>query len=167
MTLFEALREEHRLFRLLLARLEAALALPDRQARTAASEIFAALLPALEGHEDLEHALLAAEPAPGEDGLARVVEAQRLDLENLREDLHSLLREPEVAQRRLKAMTALLGAKLEAHFLSEETTVWPALARRGSRSLEASLARRARLRLDRLEEEIACRRSRLDDLLRR
>ncbi len=157
MSLLATLTQEHRLFARLLGRLERSLQFDEDTARSEVRNTLLVLLPALDRHERLEDLLFGDQGAPAlkaDKRLLAQVELQHAGIQVLRDQLVDLLRgstaEPVA---RLKVLVTDLCARLRAHFLTEETRLWPAYGE-GGRALGRSLEREARRRVGELEDEM-------------
>lgn len=159
MTLFETLGREHGVFRRLIARLRAAREDEPIPGRTAVVQTLLVLLPALKRHDELEDALFRRVDAAldnDEELARRLVEAQHASLRSLRSEIETALAEQRASPfARLAGLAETLGEKLSWHLQTEEMLLWPLYARGDSRSIEASLQRRAQESLRHVQYAVA------------
>lgn len=157
MTIFDSLNREHGLLRGLASRVEKALKRRrDEEVRGALTALEAALA----RHEEIEDLVMGPAERASDPALEREMRRtalQHAGLETIREEMRALLSTdggPGEADGRLAVLAALLVRRLRAHFLSEEKSLWPLLAKRAGRSIERSLANRAERELEELAEEL-------------
>ncbi len=148
MTVLNSLAREHRLFLRLLERLERAMRYGEKTGREEIRGGLLVLLQALERHERIEDAVFsrpAFASARAARPLLEEVNAGHRRIENLKSRAEAALAGAEVESlARLGPVILNLAAELRSHFSLEETKLWPLYQHTHGRSLEHSMASRAR-----------------------
>jgi hemerythrin-like domain-containing protein len=158
MTVTELFAREHALFRAFLDSLERELAASGERARANVAKALRLLLPALDGHAEIE-GIVFRHPPDEPDGDRRAlgeVAAQHGALATLRDEILSALEQAtgELPFTRLQALTAHLVGELRQHLDTEERRLWPLYQRALMRPLDAVIPLHLERRARALEQEL-------------
>lgn len=128
----ETLDKDHRVFERLADVLDRSRLRPPAEMRGMVAAALDVLEPALQAHERLETALLAAAGRPGLAEGLRVAALQHDALGSLFKDLRIILSEPgRYRAEHLASLTFLLARNLREHLRYEEDALWASLPQSG------------------------------------
>jgi hypothetical protein len=158
MIVAELFAKEHALFRVLLDKLELALAQRQVRAHADVSDALRAVLPSLDQHAEIEDIVFQYPPDGVDDNRKALSEvtAQHRELAGLRNEILFALERAseEYPFAKLRTLTQSLIYNLRTHLETEETRLWPLYQGALKRPLDAVVPIHLEKRAQALEQQL-------------